>query len=264
MADWEELLAGLHERGIKLIVDLVVNHSSDEHRWFIESRTSKDNPFRDYYIWRPGQDGHEPNNWVALFGGSAWEYDAATDEYFLHLFSKKQPDLNWENEQVCHEIFAMMRWWLEKGVDGFRMDVINMISKVPGLPNAPVVTATRYQSGAMYSFHGPRLLEFLQEMKQQVLSLYDTLTVGEAPAVTTAQAIELTDAQTGPLNMLFQFEHMDLDTDARRMLGKWGFMDLDLRDLKRSISRWQNDLDGKGWNSLYLSNHDQPRAKRSG
>ncbi len=264
MADWEELLAGLHERGIKLIVDLVVNHSSDEHRWFIESRTSKDNPFRDYYIWRPGQDGHEPNNWVALFGGSAWEYDAATDEYFLHLFSKKQPDLNWENEQVCHEIFAMMRWWLEKGVDGFRMDVINMISKVPGLPNAPVVTATRYQSGAMYYFHGPRLLEFLQEMKQQVLSLYDTLTVGEAPAVTTVQAIELTDAQTGPLNMLFQFEHMDLDTDARRMLGKWGFMDLDLRDLKRSISRWQNDLDGKGWNNLYLSNHDQPRAKRSG
>jgi oligo-1,6-glucosidase len=260
MADWEELLAGMHKRGIKLIMDLVVNHSSDEHHWFAESHTSKDNPYRDYYIWRPGTDGHEPNNWAASFGGSAWEYDAATDEYYLHLFSKKQPDLNWENEQVRSEVFAMMRWWLEKGIDGFRMDVINMISKAPGLPSAPIVSNSRYQSGAQYYFHGPRLLEFLQEMKQQVLSAYDILTVGEAPAVTTSQAIELTGEETGPLNMLFQFEHMDLDTDASRMLGKWGFKDLDLRDLKRSISRWQKDLEGKGWNSLYLSNHDQPRA----
>jgi oligo-1,6-glucosidase len=260
MADWEELLAGMHERGIKLIMDLVVNHSSDEHRWFVESRSSKTNPYRDYYIWRPGTDGHEPNNWFSFFSGSAWEYDAATNEYYLHIFSKKQPDLNWDNPQLRQEIFAMMRWWLAKGIDGFRMDVITLISKVPGLPDGPVTSADRYQWGGSYFVHGPRLLEFLQEMKQQALAGYDTLTVGEAPEVTTPQAIELTDAQAGPLNMLFQFEHMGLDSDESRGLGKWGFKDLDLRDLKRSISRWQKDLEGKGWNSLYLSNHDQPRA----
>jgi oligo-1,6-glucosidase len=241
-------------------MDLVVNHSSDEHRWFVESRSSKTNPYRDYYIWRPGTDGHEPNNWFSFFSGSAWEYDAATNEYYLHIFSKKQPDLNWDNPQLRHEIFAMMRWWLAKGIDGFRMDVITLISKVPGLPDGPVTSADRYQWGGSYFVHGPRLLEFLQEMKQQALAGYDTLTVGEAPEVTTPQAIELTDAQAGPLNMLFQFEHMGLDSDESRGLGKWGFKDLDLRDLKRSISRWQKDLEGKGWNSLYLSNHDQPRA----
>jgi oligo-1,6-glucosidase len=150
LADWEELLAEMHNRGIKLVMDLVVNHTSDEHRWFVESRKSKDNPYRDYYIWRPGKEDREPNNWESFFSGSAWQYDAATDEYYLHLFSKKQPDLNWENPKVREEVFAMMEWWLKKGIDGFRMDVINMISKVPGLPDAPVLTDSRYQFGGQY------------------------------------------------------------------------------------------------------------------
>jgi oligo-1,6-glucosidase len=145
IADWEELLAGLHERGIKLVMDLVVNHTSDEHPWFVESRKSKDNPYRDFYIWRKGRDGREANNWRSLFGGSAWVYDELTGEYYLHLFSRKQPDLNWENPRVRQAVFEMMRWWLEKGIDGFRMDVINLISKVPGLPDAPEVTPDRYQ-----------------------------------------------------------------------------------------------------------------------
>lgn len=259
LADWEELLAGMHARGIKLIMDLVVNHTSDEHPWFVEARRSKDNAYRDYYIWRLGKDGHEPNNWAAAFGGSAWEYDSTTDEYFLHLFSKKQPDLNWENPAVRAEVFTMMRWWLDKGIDGFRMDVINMISKEPGLPDTPISSGAQYQFPASV-FHGPRLLEFLGEMKREVLAKYDTLTVGEAPMATTAHAIEITNEATGPLNMLFQFEHMDLDSADGHMLGKWKVKPLDLRDLKRVMSRWQNDLAGGGWNSLYLSNHDQPRA----
>ena len=259
MADWEELLAELHRRGIKLIMDLVVNHSSDEHPWFVESRKSKDNPYRDYYIWRPGNDGREPNNWAASFGGSAWEYDPTTDEYFLHLFSRRQPDLNWENPKVRAEIYAMMHWWLQKGIDGFRMDVINMISKVPGLPDAPVTSAQPYQFGGQYYFHGPRLLEYLQEMKQEVLSKYDIFTVGEMPMATTEHALEITHSERGQLSMLFQFEHMELDTDGSQMVGKWAHKPLDLLDLKRVMSHWQRGLAQQGWNSLYLSNHDQPR-----
>jgi oligo-1,6-glucosidase len=258
LADWEELLAEMHKRGIKLVMDLVVNHTSDEHPWFVESRKSKDNPYRDYYIWRPGKGGREPNNWESFFSGSAWQYDAATDEYYLHLFSKKQPDLNWENPKVREEVFSMMEWWLKKGIDGFRMDVINMISKVPGLPDASVLTNSRYQFGGQYFLNGPRLLEFLREMKQKVLSKYDILTVGETPGVTTQHAIEITHQETGPLCMIFQFEHVELDKDPHG--SKWDFKVLDLRDLKRVMSRWQKDLEGKGWNSLYLSNHDQPRA----
>jgi oligo-1,6-glucosidase len=258
LADWDEMLAEMHKRGIKLVMDLVVNHTSDEHPWFVESRKSKDNPYRDYYIWRPGKDGREPNNWQSFFSGSAWKYDAATDEYFLHLFSKKQPDLNWENPKVRQEVFEMMHWWLRKGIDGFRMDVINMISKVPGLPDAAVVTDARYQFGGQYFMNGPRLLEFLGEMKQKVLSTRDILTVGETPFLTTKQAVEITHEETGPLNMLFQFEHMDLDKDPNG--SKWDFKALDLLDLKRVMTRWQKDLEDKGWNSLYLSNHDQPRA----
>ena len=151
LADWEELLAGMHARGIKLVMDLVVNHTSDEHPWFVESRKSKDNPYRDYYIWRPGKDGREPNNWASYFSGSAWQFDEATGEYYLHLFSKKQPDLNWENPQVRAEVFRMMRWWLDKGIDGFRMDVINMISKVPGLPDVPAEGGDRYRYGGEVS-----------------------------------------------------------------------------------------------------------------
>jgi oligo-1,6-glucosidase len=258
LADWEELLAEMHQRGIKLVMDLVVNHTSDEHPWFIEARKSKDNPYRDYYIWKPGKEGREPNNWESFFSGSAWQFDAATDEYYLHLFSKKQPDLNWENPKVRQEVFAMMEWWLKKGIDGFRMDVINMISKVPGLPDAPVLTNSRYQFGGQYFLNGPRLLEFLQEMKRQVLSHYDIITVGETPGVTTRHAVEMTRQGTGPLNMVFQFEHMHVDEGPSG--SKWDVKALDLRDLKRIISRWQKDLEGKGWNSLYLSNHDQPRA----
>ena len=253
LADWEEMLAGMHQRGIKLVMDLVVNHTSDEHPWFIEARKSKDNPYRDFYIWRPGKDGREPNNWGSAFSGSAWQYDAATDEYYLHLFSKKQPDLNWENPRVRQEVFKMMNWWLQKGVDGFRMDVINMISKVPGLPDAPVRTEDHYQSGFENYTNGPRLLEFLGEMKQEVLSKYDILTVGETPSVTTRHAIQMTNEEHGFLNMVFQFEHMGLDGD-RKVTKAYP-----LTALKKLITHWQVDLDGQGWNSNYLNNHDQPR-----
>jgi oligo-1,6-glucosidase len=260
LADWEELLAGLHQRGIKLVMDLVVNHTSDEHPWFLESRKSKDNPYRDYYIWRPPKDGREPNNWASHFGGSAWQYDEATGEYYLHLFSRKQPDLNWENPRVRAEVYEMMEWWLQKGVDGFRMDVINMISKVPGLPDAPVLTPDRYQYGGRNFINGPRLLEYLHEMKRNVLSKYNILTVGETPLVTTRKAIEITHEETGVLNMVFQFEHMRLDADrgagsSRRSVKPWR-----LAGLKRVMTRWQKDLEDKGWNSIYLTNHDHPRA----
>ena len=258
LADWEELLAEMHKRGIKLVMDLVVNHTSDEHPWFIESRKSKDNPYRDFYIWRPGKDGQEPNNWRSFFSGSAWQYDEQTGEYFLHLFSKKQPDLNWENPQVREEVYKMMDWWLQKGIDGFRMDVINMLSKVEGLPDAPAVNNDRYQFGGQYFMNGPRLMEFLTEMKQRVLSRYDILTVGETPFVTTQDAIQFTNEETGPLKMLFQFEHMDLsrETGAEPTTKKSSrFL-----DLKAIMSRWQTDLDGRAWNSIYLGNHDQPRS----
>ena len=259
LADWEEMLAGMHQRGIKLVMDLVVNHTSDEHPWFVESRKSADNPYRDYYIWRPGKDGREPNNWVSHFSGSAWQYDEATGEYYLHLFSKKQPDLNWENPAVRRDVFAMMRWWLDKGIDGFRMDVINMISKVPGLPDVPAVSRDRYQYGGQYFIHGPRLLEFLDAMKQEVLSQYDILTVGETPAADPQRASEITNEETGALSMVFQFEHMGLDEDPAGS-SKWDIKPWDLLDLKRVMSRWQKGLEGRGWNSLYLSNHDQPRS----
>ena len=259
MADWDELLAALHARGIRLVMDLVVNHTSDEHAWFVESRRSKDSPYRDWYVWRPARDGREPNNWESCFGGSAWQYDQASGEYYLHLFSTKQPDLNWENEQVRQAIWKMMRWWLDKGIDGFRMDVINFISKAPGLPDAAVTTAGPYQWGGEHFVHGPRLREFLGEMKREVLSRYDIITVGEAPMATTEHGIELTHAEDGTLNMLFQFEHMELDRAPGGLTGKWAPKPLDLADLKRVTGRWQRDLAGKGWNSLYLSNHDQPR-----
>ena len=259
LADWEEMLQGMHRRGIKLVMDLVVNHTSDEHPWFVESRKSRDNPYRDYYIWRPGVDGREPNNWKSHFSGSAWQYDPVTQEYYLHLFSKKQPDLNWENPRVRQEIYSMMHWWLKKGVDGFRMDVINMISKTPGLPNAPRLSDDRYQYGGNYFLNGPRLLEYLNEMKQQVLSQYDILTVGETPGVTPQNAIALTNEQNGALSMVFQFEHMGLDANPNPGSTRDSITTWKLADLKAVMTRWQKDLDGKGWNSNYLTNHDQPR-----
>jgi len=258
LADWDELLAEMHRRGIKLVMDLVVNHTSDEHPWFKEARKSRDNPYRDFYIWRPAKNGAEPNNWVSFFGGSAWQYDVHTDEYYLHLFTRQQPDLNWENPQVRAEIYKMMDWWLQKGIDGFRMDVINLLSKVPGLPDEAVVHNERYQFGGRYFINGPRLMEFLTEMKQKVLSRYDILTVGETPLVTTRDAIMIANEETGALNMVFQFEHMELDgqkgADPRRSIGQWKLL-----DLKDVMTRWQKDLENRAWNSIFLANHDQPR-----
>jgi oligo-1,6-glucosidase len=259
LADWEEMLEGMHARGIKLVMDLVVNHSSDEHAWFVESRKSKDNPYRDYYFWRPGKDGKEPNNWASAFLGSAWLYDATTDEYFLHLFTKKQPDLNWENPNVRREVFDMMHWWLQKGVDGFRMDVINFISKVPGLPDAAPQSGQKYVFPNKEALNGPRLLEFLGEMKQEVLSKYDIITVGETPQVTVDHAAAMTDEHTGPLNMVFQFEHMGLDHEPNSPYGRFSTGTLRLTDLKKLMTRWQKGMEGRGWNSNYLNNHDQAR-----
>ena len=264
MADFDEMLAAMHERGIKLMMDLVVNHSSDEHAWFVESSASTDNRYRDYYIWRPpspadAPDAAErqglPNNWTSFFSGPAWKLDERTGEYFLHLFSTKQPDLNWENPVVRGEVWDLMRFWLDKGIDGFRMDVINLISKVPGLPDAPSRQPGFLQHAEHLAANGPRLLEFLGEMRDEVLSRYDIMTVGETPMVTPEHGVALTNQDTGPLDMVFQFEHMGLDSHG----SKWDLKPLDLRDLKRVMSRWQTELDGKGWNSLYLSNHDQPR-----
>ncbi|MEY8878438.1 MAG: alpha-glucosidase [Leptothrix sp. (in: b-proteobacteria)] len=264
LADFDTLLAGLHARGIKLVMDLVVNHSSDEHAWFQQARQSRDNPFHDHYIWRePTVDGGPPNNWEAAFNGSIWEWNEPTGEYYLHMFSRKQPDLNWENPALRQDVWALMRFWLDRGVDGFRMDVINMISKPwqadGSLPDAPVVRDGFLQPGFALTCNGPRLLEFLAEMKREVLDHYDTLSVGEAPMATTRQGREITHPETGALNMLFQFEHMDLDSQPGDARGKWALKPLDLRDLKRTMSRWQDELAGAGWNSLYLSNHDQPR-----
>jgi oligo-1,6-glucosidase len=256
MKDWEELLQEVHNRGMKLIMDLVVNHSSDEHSWFVESRKSKDNQYRDYYIWRPGKDGREPNNWESAFSGSTWEYDQATDEYFLHIFSKKQPDLNWENPKLRDEVYKMMTWWLDKGIDGFRMDVINFISKVPGLPDAPNPEGKKYASGGDFFMNGPRIHEFLHEMNKEVLSKYDIITVGEMPGASVEDAKLYTGHEREELNMVFTFEHMDLDSGPK---GKWDLKKLNLLDLKENISKWQTGLNGVGWNSLYLNNHDQPR-----
>jgi len=256
MQDWEELLDQVHQRRMKLIMDLVVNHSSDEHAWFAESRKSKDNPYRDYYIWRPGKDGKEPNNWESVFSGSAWKYDEATDEYFLHLFSKKQPDLNWENPKLRDEVYKMMTWWLDKGIDGFRMDVINFISKVPGLPDAPNPEGKKYAPGGQFFMNGPRIHEYLYEMNQQVLSKYDIITVGEMPGASVEDAKLYTGHDREELNMVFTFEHMDLDSGPN---GKWDLKKLNLLDLKENITKWQTGLNGVGWNSLYLNNHDQPR-----
>lgn len=256
MADWENLLAEMHKRGINLIMDLVVNHSSDEHSWFIESRKSKDNPYRDYYIWREGKDGKEPNNWESVFSGSAWEYDETTKEYYLHLFSKKQPDLNWENPKLRQEVYEMMKFWLDKGIDGFRMDVINFISKVPGLPDAELPEGKRYAPGGEYFINGPRIHEFLQEMNKETVSQYDVMTVGEMPGANVEQAKLYTDENRHEVNMVFQFEHVDLDSGPG---GKWDLRPLRLSDLRDNFTKWQKGLEEVGWNSLYLNNHDQPR-----
>lgn len=254
MEDWEQLLAGIHTRGMKMMMDLVVNHCSDEHAWFVEARSSKTSDYRDYYIWRPANaDGHEPNNWVSFFGGSAWQLDEQTGEYYLHLFSKKQPDLNWENPALRQEVYDMMKFWLDKGVDGFRMDVINCISKTPELPS---VGDERYAWGGEHFLNGPRIHEYLQEMNAEVLANKDIMTVGEMPGVTVEQAKLYTGDERNELNMVFQFEHMDVDSGAG---GKWDVQPWTLKGLRDILHKWQVGLGEVGWNSLYLNNHDQPR-----
>lgn len=259
LSDWEELLAGLHNRGMKLIMDLVVNHSSDEHAWFVESRKSQDNPYRDYYIWRPDKDGEKPNDWGSFFSGSAWEFDEKSEEYYLHLFSRKQPDLNWDNPKLRQEVYDMMTWWLDKGIDGFRMDVINLISKVPELPSVSGENngdQPSYHFGGEYFVNGPRVHEYMQEMNREVLSKYDIMTVGEAVNVTPEEASLYVGEDRNELNMVFHFELMDVDSGPG---GKWNVQPWKLADIKSIISKWQVALDGKGWNSLYMNNHDQPR-----
>ena len=256
MEDFDHMLEEAHKRGIKIVMDLVVNHTSDEHPWFMESRKSKDNPYRDYYIWREGKEGKEPNNWGAVFSGSAWKYDEMTDMYFLHLFSPRQPDLNWENPKVRDEVFNMMDWWCQKGIDGFRMDVISLISKVPGLPDGPLKENSEYGEFFPGSANGPRVHEYLQEMRERVLDKYDTLTVGECFGVTLEEAKKYASADGKELNMVFHFEHAALDGGEGF---KWNDRKIDLRDLKRVLSKWQVELNGIAWNSLYFCNHDQPR-----
>ena len=261
MADFDEMLAKAHSLGLKIVMDLVVNHTSDEHRWFREARKSKDNPYRDYYIWRDPKakgaaGGPEPNNWGSCFGGSAWELDEATGQYYLHLFSKKQPDLNWDNPKVRDEVYSMMRWWLDKGVDGFRMDVISLISKPEGLPDGPV-SSSGYGSFDLCAT-GPHLHEYLREMNRRVLSKYDIITVGECPGVPMEEAREYANLAGTELNMIFQFEHMDCDHDPKA--GRYAISELNLPAFKKVLAKWETGLHGQAWNSLYLDNHDQPRA----
>jgi len=256
MKDMENLLAEAHKRDIKLIMDLVVNHTSDEHPWFMESRSSLDNPYRDFYIWRKGKNGLPPNNWGSVFGGSAWEYDKITDEYYLHIFSKKQPDLNWENPRVREEIYKMMKWWLEKGIDGFRMDTVNMFSKVPGLPDGKIIKGYKYGDGSPYFLNGPYIHEYLQEMNKKVLSKYDIMTVGETPGTTPQIAALYVNWDRHELNMVFNFELMEIDHDP---INKWKPKEWKLTELKKIFTKWYEGLKEKGWNSLFMNNHDQPR-----
>ena len=253
MDDFDKMLAAAHERGIKIVMDLVVNHTSDEHPWFVESRSSKDNEKRDYYIWKEGKDGKEPTNWGSAFSGPAWKYDEKTDMYYLHIFSVKQPDLNWENPKVRKEVFDMMTRWCEKGIDGFRMDVISLISKPEGYPDAKVVGL--YGDMGICA-NGPKVHDYLKEMNEKVLSKFDIMTVGETAGVTLEEAKKYANTDGSELNMVFQFEHMDLDGGEKF---KWSTKPMPLVPLKENLSKWQKGLDGVAWNSLYFCNHDQPR-----
>jgi oligo-1,6-glucosidase len=266
LADVDELIAELHARGMKLMLDVVVNHTSDEHPWFVESRSSTDNPKRDWYWWRsarpgaePGEPGAEPTNWQAAFQGSAWEFDPKTEQYYLHVFSRKQPDLNWENPEVRQAVYAMLRWWLDRGVDGFRMDVINLISKVLPLVDGKPIPGTRFGDGWAHVTCGPRIHEFLHELNREVIAGRDRviLTVGEMPGATLEDAQLFTDPARAEVDMVFQFEHVDLDYGPG---GRYDPGVLRLTDLKTSLGRWQSGLAERGWNSLYWDNHDQPRA----
>ena len=242
MEDMDNLLKEANERGIKILMDLVVNHTSDEHKWFIEAKKSKDNEYRDYYIWRDPVDGHEPNDLGSTFSGSAWQYDETTGQYYLHLFSKKQPDLNWENEKVRNEVYKMMNFWVDKGIGGFRMDVIDLIGKVPD---------------EMITGNGPKLHEYLQEMNKAALEGNDLLTVGETWGATPEVAKLYSNPERKELSMVFQFEHIGLDQIEGKE--KWDLKPLELLALKEVLSKWQTELEGQGWNSLFWNNHDLPR-----
>ena len=263
LADVDELTEAVHARGMKLVMDLVVNHTSDEHAWFVESRDPA-SPKRDWYFWRPARDGFEPGtpgaeptNWGSFFGGSAWEYDEASGEYYLHLFSRKQPDLNWENPEVRQAVYAMMRWWVDRGVDGFRMDVINLISKTHPLADGAVNPGDPYSFEIERVANGPRLVEFLEEMNREVgITEKRLFTVGEMVACDLEHAREYTAREHDRLGMVFTFEHVSLDHAG----GKLSPIPLHLPDLKKNLARWQAGLAEDGWNSLYFSNHDQPRS----
>ena len=256
MEDFDRMLQEIHARGMKLVMDLVANHSSNEHAWFVESRKSKDNPYRDYYIWQDGKDGHEPNNWGSCFSGSAWEKDEASGQYYLHLFTREQPDLNWANPAVRQGVFDMMRWWCEKGVDGWRMDVIGMIGK-ENYNDGPVAPGALYGDFGPSCMHTETTHRYLQEMRREVLDHYDLLTVGEAGG-TTESAIRYANEDGSELDMIFSFEHNDGLNDGTE-LGKWSDHGAPLKDVRKAMNRWQLELQGKAWNTVYLGNHDQPR-----
>ncbi|MYL69616.1 alpha,alpha-phosphotrehalase [Halobacillus litoralis] len=252
MADFDRLLQEVHKRDMKLIIDLVLNHTSDEHPWFIESRRSKDNPKRDWYIWRDGKKGAEPNNWESIFDGSAWQYDEKTEQYYLHVFSTKQPDLNWENPKVREALYDTVNWWLEKGIDGFRIDAISHIKKRPDFPDMPNPKKEKYVSSFDMHMNQEGIHKFLQEFKDETYSNYDVMTVGEANGVSADEA-DLWVGDNGKMDMIFQFEHLDLwDQDAEQQL--------DIPGLKEVLTRWQKALEGDGWNALFVENHDKARV----
>ncbi|WBF47617.1 glycoside hydrolase family 13 protein [Serratia rubidaea] len=253
MADFDALLAQVHARGMRLILDLVVNHTSDEHPWFLESRSSKNGPKRDWYIWRDGRDGKEPNNWESIFNGSAWRYDAQSGQYFLHLFSARQPDLNWENPQLRQAVYDMMRWWLDKGIDGFRIDAICHMKKEPTLADLPNPQGLPYVPSFASHLNYPGLLDYVDEMCRQTFHHYDIMTVGEMNGASAEQGEDWVGEQRQRLNMIFQFEHV-------RLWEQQPDAGLDLAGLKAIFTRWQTLLDGKGWNALYVENHDIPRV----
>ena len=256
MEDFDRMLAEAHARGIRVVVDLVVNHTSEMHPWFIESRSSRDNPKRDFYIWRDGKNGGPPNNWGSKFSGSAWTLDETTGQYYLHTFGTFQPDLNWDNPAVREEVFKMMRWWCDKGVDGFRMDTISMISKTPEMPDGELRPGSDFGDFGPYVYNGPNVHKYLREMREKVLRHYDLLTVGECSGLTVQEACQYANDDGTELNMAFHFEHMDLDGGESF---KWNRNKIDLVELKALLTKWQKELDGKALNSLYWCNHDQPR-----
>ncbi|REE88926.1 alpha-glucosidase [Paenibacillus taihuensis] len=253
MDDFDQLLKETHARGMKLILDLVINHTSDEHPWFIESRASQDSPKRDWYIWRDGKDGKEPNNWESIFSGPAWEYDEKTEQYYMHIFSVKQPDLNWENPDVRHALYDTVNWWLDKGIDGFRVDAISHIKKVPGFPDMPNPTGLDYVPSFDGHMNREGIQTYLKELKENTFDKYDIMTVGEANGVTIEQADDWVGEENGKFNMIFQFEHLGL-------WDKGGDNTVDVRALKETLSKWQKGLENRGWNALFFENHDQPRS----